>query len=174
MLGTFHSRVGSNCHMIHRICLLPSARKLLVAAAAIAAVAGLLVVSIARAQLIPVQQPLSKFEVVPEGGGPLAAPEALRIVSVDPRTARPGDLITVSGNGLDKSSVSTLLLTDGARSIGTEVLEQSATEIRFKAPAQTEPGPWLEGEERPRRWIVVLQTADGNLLEYIAFKIGIE
>jgi len=110
-----------------------------------------------------------------EGGGPLTDPHAVRIASVDPRTARPGDLITVSGDGLDKSSVSGLLLSDGARTILAEPLEQSATEIKFKAPAQTEPGPWLGGERRPHQWTVVLQTADGNLLlEYAAFKIGIE
>jgi len=109
-----------------------------------------------------------------EGGEPLAAPNGMQIVSVEPRIARPGDLITVNGNGLDESSVSALLLTDGIRSMRAEVLEQSATEIKFKVPAQTEPGPWLVGQKRPRRWTVGLQTADGNQLEYIAFKIGIE
>jgi hypothetical protein len=99
---------------------------------------------------------------------------SLRIVSVDPRSARTGGLVTASGNGLDQSSVASLFLTDGARTVATEVVAQSDTEIRFRVPEQTEAGPWRVGETRPHRWTIVLQTVEGDLLQYIGFKIGIE
>jgi hypothetical protein len=98
----------------------------------------------------------------------------LRLVSVEPRATRTGGLVTATGNGLDRSNIASLLLTDGARTVAAEVVEQSATEIRFRVPGQTEAGPWLEGEVRPHRWSVVLQTTGGDLLQYIGFKIGIE
>lgn len=98
----------------------------------------------------------------------------LRLVSVEPRAARTGSLVTAIGNGLDRSNIASLLLTDGARTVAAEVVEQSATEIRFRVPHQTEAGPWLVGEERPHRWSVVLQTTGGDLLQYVGFKIGIE
>ncbi len=101
-------------------------------------------------------------------------PHSLRIVSVDPKSARTGGLVTASGNGLDRSSVVSLLLTDGARTVATEVVEQSDTEIRFRVPEQTEAGPWRAGEARPHRWTIMLQTAEGDLLQYLGFKIGID
>jgi hypothetical protein len=98
----------------------------------------------------------------------------LRIVSVDPQAARTGALVTASGNGLDRSSIASLFLTDGARTVAAEVVEQSDTEIRFRVPEQTEAGPWRVGETRPHRWTIMLQTAEGDLLQYVGFKIGIE
>jgi Ca-activated chloride channel family protein len=103
-----------------------------------------------------------------------ALTHGLRIVSVDPQAARTGALVTASGNGLDRSSIASLFLTDGARTVATEVVEQSDTEIRFRVPEQTEAGPWRVGETRPHRWTIVLQTAEGDLLQYVGFKIGIE
>jgi hypothetical protein len=106
--------------------------------------------------------------------GPLANAGGFRIAGVEPRFALTGGLVTVSGNGLDRSNVASLFLTDGARTVEAEVVEQSVTEIRFKVPGETEAGPWREGEERPHRWSIMLQTTGGELLQYIGFKIGIE
>jgi hypothetical protein len=105
---------------------------------------------------------------------PLPGAGGLRIVGVEPRFARTGGLVTLSGNGLDRSNIASLFLTDAARTVAAEMVEQSTTEIRFKVPAQTEEGPWREGEERPHRWSIMLQTTGGELLQYIGFKIGIE
>jgi Ca-activated chloride channel family protein len=105
---------------------------------------------------------------------PLPGAGGLRIVGVEPRFARTGGLVTLSGNGLDRSNIASLFLTDAARTVAAEMVEQSTTEIRFKVPAQTEAGPWREGEERPHRWSIMLQTTGGELLQYIGFKIGIE
>jgi len=106
--------------------------------------------------------------------GPIHEAGDLRLVSVEPRAARTGSLVIATGNGLDRSNVASLLLTDGARTVAAEVVEQSDTEIRFRVPGQTEAGPWLVGEARPHRWSVVLQTTGGDLLQYIGFKIGVE
>ena len=98
----------------------------------------------------------------------------LRITGVDPMIARAGDLVIASGNGLDRSNINALYLTDGARTVRAAVLEQTATAIKFQVPEEAASGIWKEGERRLFEWNIVLQTSNGDLLNYTAFGIATE
>lgn len=100
--------------------------------------------------------------------------QPVRIVKVEPQTARPGDVVTTSGDGLDRSNVAAVLLTDGARTLAVETVEQMATSIQFKVPEQADPGPWLPGEKRPHLWSILLRTLSGDLFQYVGFPIAVE
>jgi hypothetical protein len=59
-----------------------------------------------------------------------------RMTSVDPDTAKIGDAVVATGENLDKASVAKVYLTDGKNDLIVEVLQQSATNIKFKIPAK--------------------------------------
>ena len=66
-----------------------------------------------------------------------------RMTSVDPPNGKKGDVITVSGENLAKDAVAKLYLTDGVNEkndIQVEIVEQTATSIKFKIPAKAAPG----------------------------------
>jgi len=58
-----------------------------------------------------------------------------RMNTVDPTSAKKGDVVAVSGENLDKDNVAKVFLTDGKNDTPVEVTEQSATTIKFKIPA---------------------------------------
>ncbi len=60
--------------------------------------------------------------------------------SVEPMTAKSGDVLTVTGENLDKTSVATVFLTDGKNDFKTEITEQEAGSIKVKVTAATKPG----------------------------------
>ncbi len=65
------------------------------------------------------------------------------ITGVDPTTGKRGDVITVTGQNLQKENVAKLYLTDGVNEkndIQVEVTSQTATEIKFKIPAKAAMG----------------------------------
>jgi hypothetical protein len=62
-----------------------------------------------------------------------------RCTSVDPDTAKVGDVVSVKGENLDKKSSADLYLTDGSKDTKAAISEQSETEIKFKVP-QIKPG----------------------------------
>jgi hypothetical protein len=62
-----------------------------------------------------------------------------RCTSVDPDTAKVGDLVSVKGENLNKASISELYLTDGSKDTSAPISEQTDTEIKFKVP-QIKPG----------------------------------
>jgi hypothetical protein len=62
-----------------------------------------------------------------------------RCNSVDPDTAKVGDVVSVKGENLDKKSSADLYLTDGSKDTKAAISEQSETEIKFKVP-QIKPG----------------------------------
>jgi hypothetical protein len=71
----------------------------------------------------------------------LQAQTALPLMkSVDPTTAKVGDLLTVTGEHLDKSLVAKVFLTDGTHDFEVAVSEQDATTIKFTVPAKITPG----------------------------------
>jgi hypothetical protein len=78
-----------------------------------------------------------------------------RILTVDPDTAKPGATVTANGEGIDKTAVDTLYLTDGSNDFKCEVLEQTAKSIRFKVPADMKKG----------RWALMVHTSAGQLLQ---------
>ena len=78
-----------------------------------------------------------------------------RIVSVDPSTAKVGDVVTVHGDGIDKSNVDMLYLTDGKTDIKVEVTEQSAKSMKFKVPESA----------KAHRWAIMVHTTKDQLIE---------
>ena len=63
-----------------------------------------------------------------------------RMTTVDPMTAKVGDVVTVAGENLDKSNVSEVFLNDESNDIKVQIAEQSATVIKFKVPDNAKPG----------------------------------
>jgi hypothetical protein len=66
-----------------------------------------------------------------------------------------GDVVTVNGDGMDKTSVDILYLTDGKTDIKVEVTEQSAKLIKFKVPESA----------KSHRWAVMVHTTKDQLIE---------
>jgi hypothetical protein len=62
-----------------------------------------------------------------------------RCTSVDPDTAKAGDVVSVKGENLSKKDSADVYLTDGSKDTKAAISEQSATEIKFKVP-QVKPG----------------------------------
>ena len=60
--------------------------------------------------------------------------------TVDPDTGKIGDLLTVTGEYLDRASVAKLYLTDGTNDLEVPMVSQEATTIKFKIPAKAKPG----------------------------------
>jgi hypothetical protein len=82
-------------------------------------------------------------------------PEGVRVPilrAVNPESARPGKVVTVSGENLDKTRVTDLYLTDGQVDLKVIITDQSATAIKFTVPEKTAPGRYtvmvlLAGDE---------------------------
>ncbi len=63
-----------------------------------------------------------------------------RMTAVEPQNGKAGDVITVSGENLQKDLVSKVYLTDGKNDIIVEVTAQAEKEIKFKIPVKAAPG----------------------------------
>lgn len=63
-----------------------------------------------------------------------------RMVSIDPLNGKKGDVIAVTGENLQKDTVAKVYLTDGKNDLQVEVVEQTATSIKFKIPEKAAPG----------------------------------
>ena len=59
-----------------------------------------------------------------------------RMISVDPPNGKKGEVITVTGENLQKDVVSKVYLTDTKNDLIVEVTEQTDTSIKFKIPAK--------------------------------------
>jgi len=62
------------------------------------------------------------------------------MASVDPMNGKIGDVLVVTGENLTKESVAKLYLTDGTNDVQVDMMEQTATTIKFKIPAKAKPG----------------------------------
>ena len=60
--------------------------------------------------------------------------------SVSPDTAKIGDVLTVTGEYLDKTRVKEIYLTDGTAEFKTEIVEQKEAEVKVKVPANAKTG----------------------------------
>jgi hypothetical protein len=72
--------------------------------------------------------------------------------AVDPATVKPGEIATISGDNLDQSRVKEVYLTTGTVDVKVQIVDQSATAIKFKVPAKTAPARYtimvlLAGDE---------------------------
>ena len=63
-----------------------------------------------------------------------------RMTSVEPDSAKAGDILTVNGEHLAKGEVVELYLTDGKKDTKCQVIEQGATAIKFKVPDKATAG----------------------------------
>jgi hypothetical protein len=78
-----------------------------------------------------------------------------RITTVEPDTAKVGDLVSAKGQEMDNANVDMLYLTDGVNDFKCEMVEQTATAIKFKVPGTIKPG----------RWALMVRTKKGQLVE---------
>lgn len=88
---------------------------------------------------------------------PALGAQGSRINSVDPMTGRAGDTIGATGESIEAAKVDELYLTDGTTDLKVQIVEQNATSIKFKIPANVKPG----------RYSLMIRTkgADPKLLE---------
>lgn len=70
----------------------------------------------------------------------LAQTATPQMKSCDPMTAKAGDIVTVSGENLDKANVDKVYLTDGKDDILVEIQDQSPTEVKIKIPTKVKQG----------------------------------
>lgn len=63
-----------------------------------------------------------------------------RMASVEPDNGKAGDVIVVTGENLQKDIVAKVFLTDGKNDTPVEIVEQTATSIKFKIPAKAANG----------------------------------
>jgi hypothetical protein len=70
----------------------------------------------------------------------LAQSNMPQMKTVDPDNGKIGDLLTVTGENLDRASVAKLYLTDGTNDLEVPMVSQEATTIKFKIPAKAKPG----------------------------------
>jgi hypothetical protein len=75
--------------------------------------------------------------------------------TVEPRTAKAGDEVTVTGDNLGKDIVSEVYLTDRTNKVKVTVLEQNSTTVKFTVPAKIKPA---------RYWLMVLANFPEPLL----------
>jgi hypothetical protein len=59
---------------------------------------------------------------------------------VAPESAKTGEIVTVTGENLDQTRVEAVYLTNGKEDWQVPVVEQKATVIRFKVPAEVKAG----------------------------------
>jgi IPT/TIG domain-containing protein len=85
----------------------------------------------------------------------LAALEGFpRVTSAEPDTGKAGDIVTVKGENLDKSSIGEVYLTVGSHDMKVQITEQTETEIKFKVPENIKAG----------RYHILVLTADKKSL----------
>ncbi len=63
-----------------------------------------------------------------------------RMTAVEPGNGKAGDILTVTGENLEKENVAELYLTDGKNDLKVVITEQAATAIKFQIPATVKPG----------------------------------
>jgi hypothetical protein len=60
--------------------------------------------------------------------------------AVEPDTGKIGDVLTVTGENLEKAHVAEIFLTDGKNDFKCEVMEQAANTVKVKVPAKIKAG----------------------------------
>ncbi len=59
-----------------------------------------------------------------------------RMTSVDPQNGKAGDVITVTGENLQKGAVAKIYLTDDKHDVECAITEQTGTTLKFTVPAK--------------------------------------
>ena len=86
------------------------------------------------------------------------------IRTADPAMARTGDVVTVTGENLEKDLVLEVYLTDRTQNTKVSILEQSRTSIKFKVPP-VKPGKY---------WLMVLANPTDPVLIEEPCRITVE
>ena len=81
--------------------------------------------------------------------------EAQSVTAVDPATAKAGETVSAKGDAIDEGNVDSVYLTDGTNDFKCQMVEQSASAIKFKVPDTMKPG----------RWAVMVHTKKGQFIE---------
>ena len=63
-----------------------------------------------------------------------------RVSGVEPGTAKAGDILTATGENLDKGNLVDVFLTDGSKDYKGTITEQNGTSVKFKVPANVPAG----------------------------------
>jgi hypothetical protein len=66
--------------------------------------------------------------------------EGNKIISVDPASAKAGDMVSPAGEDIGQSAVDALYLTNGATDLEVQIVEQTDQLLKFKVPAGIKPG----------------------------------
>ena len=80
------------------------------------------------------------------------AAQSVEITSVDPPTAKVGDVVSATGEGIGSANVDELYLTNDAQDAKVTMIEQTDKLIKFKVPAGVKPG----------RWALMIHTKSGS------------
>jgi hypothetical protein len=70
----------------------------------------------------------------------LAGDLAPQMTEISQKAAKPGEIITVSGLGLNSKNIDEIYLTDHKFDMRVKVLDQKETEIKFRVPPFAKPG----------------------------------
>jgi hypothetical protein len=68
--------------------------------------------------------------------------QGTRINSVDPLSAKVGEVVTANGDGIGSDTVDELYLTNSVQDVKVELIEQTDKYIKFKVPTGVKPGRW--------------------------------
>lgn len=113
-----------------------------------------------RNKLVPVGALLAAAALLVLPAGPLVAQGSPRVTSVDPASGKPNDIVTVAGEGLEKSRVSAVFLSDDKDDHKAVVVTQAADKIMIKVP-----------EVKPGDYNVSIQSGNAILIEPVRFTV---
>ena len=85
-------------------------------------------------------------------------PSVPMIRTVDPVKAKPGATVVVEGEALAASKVVQMYLTRGGKDVRVEILNQTSTQIKFKAPTEMTPARYSVTVRRRERFLSCLSS----------------
>ena len=68
--------------------------------------------------------------------------DGVKILSVEPTSAKAGDSVSATGEGIGGTSVDALYLTNGTDDLQVQIIEQTEQLLKFKVPSGIKPGRW--------------------------------
>ncbi|HEY6340295.1 MAG TPA: hypothetical protein VIY49_02290 [Bryobacteraceae bacterium] len=96
-------------------------------------------------------------------GAALRIGDLTMLQGVIPTEARPGDVVTVTGFGLDNNHLKEIYLTNGELDYRVEILEQNNVAVRLRVPVNIPAGPM--------RFAIVIATRPELLEQPLFLKI---
>jgi hypothetical protein len=106
---------------------------------------------------------LGAIPLVQFAGAALRIGDLTMLQEVIPTEVRPGDVVTVTGFGLDKDHLKEIYLTNGELDYRDEILEQNNVAVRLRVPASIPAGQM--------RFAIVIATRPELLEQPVFLKI---